>query len=73
LRAEHSGEFRHTGLHRGAIALEFRSDRRFDERMIVASVVNAVAGVEIENCAPGFGVQLGAYAATVPHIHLQHV
>ena len=73
-RAELTGKLRDAGLeHRGAVALEFRDDRRFDQRMIMANVVNAVAGIKIENRASVVSLQFGAETAAVSHVHLQHI
>jgi hypothetical protein len=41
--------------------------------MIVASVVNAVAGEEIENVAPVVGLQDSAATAYIPDIHFENV
>jgi len=57
--------------HGGARGLEFVDERFDDVGMVVAGVVDAVAGEEVEDDASVFGVQLGAEAVKVPDVHAE--
>ena len=71
---ELGGELRHVALqHGGAGAVQFVLERGDDGGMVVAGVVHAVAGEEIENAAAVGGEEFGGGAAFVLHVHLQNV
>ena len=68
------GQLRDVALqHRGTGAVQLFLEGGDDRRMIVAGVVHAVAGKEIENPAAIGGEQLAPRAALVLHVHLQQV
>lgn len=57
--------------HDGAGGLEFADEGFDDVWVVVASVVDAVAGEEVEDGAAVFGVELGAEAAAVLDVHAE--
>jgi hypothetical protein len=59
--------------HRWSVAIElvFKSAR--NARMVVPDVVNAVAGIEIQNAPTVIGEELRSDADRVVHIHPEHV
>ena len=59
--------------HRGAGGLELVDEGFDDVGMVVAGVVDAVAGEEVEDDASVFGVELGADAAAVFDVHAEEV
>ena len=77
-RAEPPGQFacqfRNMALqHRRTLPLQFLLDRCDDGRVVVAGVVNTIAGEKIEN-APAIGREkFGSVAMCVLNVHLQNV
>ncbi len=59
--------------HRRTVAVELVLERGNHSGMIVADVVNAVAGNEIQDAPPAGGVELGANAARVIDVHPQNI
>jgi len=59
--------------HRGAVAVELVFERRDHSGMVVANVVDAVSGNEIQDASPVDGVEFCANAAHVFDVHLQDI
>jgi hypothetical protein len=59
--------------HRGAVAVELVFERRDHSGMVVADVVDAVSGNEIQDASPVDGVEFCANAAHVLDVHLQDI
>ncbi len=57
--------------HGGAAAVEFILERFDDSGVVVAGVVDAIAGEEVEDAAAVGGKELGGGAAFRLHVHLQ--
>src|ERR1700687_4515631 len=73
-RGEFSRQFRDMALqHRRTVAVELVLERGNHSGMIVADVVNAVAGNEIQDAPPAGGVELSANAARVIDVHPQNI
>jgi hypothetical protein len=59
--------------HRWTVAVDLVLERGNHSGMIVADVVNAVAGNKIQDAPAVGGVELGANAAHVINVHSQHI
>lgn len=69
-----SGQVWNVALQHGrAATVEFVVKRLDDGGVIVADIVDAVAGEEVEDHVAGFGVEFGPLAANVPNIHLEQI
>ena len=73
-RGEPPGQPGHVRLQHGGSALvEFVFQRGDDARVIMPGIVDAIAGVEIEDDAAVRGKKLGAFAAVIGDIHIENV
>ena len=71
---EFPGQVRYVALeHCRTVAVELMFERGDHVRMIVAYVVDAIAGNKIQNPAPFGGVKFGTHTARIFDVHLQHI
>ena len=69
-----AGQFGNMALQHGRTApVQFILDRLHHRGMIVAQIVNAIAGKKIEDPAAVFGEKLGSFAARVARVHLENI
>jgi hypothetical protein len=71
LRREFAGEFGHVTLqHRRTAAVELGFEGSDNVGMVMAGIVDAVTGEEIDDLPPIIGLQVGTGATSVTRIHL---
>ena len=71
---EFPGQIGYVALkHCRTVAVEFLFERGDHFTMIVAYVVDAIAGNKIQNPAPFSGVKFGTHTAHICDVHLQHI